>query len=216
MARRLPVYLLLDTSGSMDGEPIEQVKTGVDMLVSSLRSDPYALETAHLSVITFDTNANVAVPLTELTDFQVPDLRASGLTSLGEALSLVCQQAKNEGVRGDGDSKGDWRPMVFIMTDGLPTDDFEKGVQEFKNNKWGIVVGCAVNDADVDVLKKVSAGGGECVVKLNTADESAMKAFFKWVTASVSTSSKSVETTGKQEITIDELPPPPPEIQLVD
>ena len=54
------------------------------------------------------------------------------------------------------------------------------------------------------------------MVKLNTADESAMKAFFKWVTASVSTSSKSVETTGKQEITIDELPPPPPEIQLVD
>ena len=168
------------------------------------------------SKVSVDTNANVAVPLTELTDFHVPDLRASGLTSLGEALSLVCQQAKNEGVRGDSDSKGDWRPMVFIMTDGLPTDDFDKGVQEFKNNKWGIVVGCAVNDADVDVLKQVSAGGGECVVKLNTADESAMKAFFKWVTASVSTSSKSVETTGKQEITIDELPPPPPEIQLVD
>ena len=72
----------------MDGEPIEQVKTGVDMLVSSLRSDPYALETAYLSVITFNTNANVAVPLTELTDFQVPDLRAAGLTSLGEAFKL--------------------------------------------------------------------------------------------------------------------------------
>ena len=46
--RRLPVYLLLDTSGSMMGEPIEAVKNGVEILVSSLRQDPYALETAHL------------------------------------------------------------------------------------------------------------------------------------------------------------------------
>ena len=51
--RRLPVYLLLDTSGSMMGEPIEAVKNGVEILVSSLRQDPYALETAHLSIISF-------------------------------------------------------------------------------------------------------------------------------------------------------------------
>lgn len=44
--RRLPVYLLLDTSGSMYGEPIEAVKNGVQVLVSTLRQDPYALETA--------------------------------------------------------------------------------------------------------------------------------------------------------------------------
>ena len=60
MSRRLPVYLLLDTSGSMSGEPIEQVKNGVQMLVASLRQDPYALETAWLSVITFSSGANVA------------------------------------------------------------------------------------------------------------------------------------------------------------
>ena len=117
MSRRLPVYLLLDTSSSMQGEPIEQVKTGVDMLVSSLRSDPYALETAYLSVITFDTKAKATVPLTALTDFQVPEIRANGLTSLGEALSLVRRQAQSEVSSGTEGSKGDWRPMVFIMTD---------------------------------------------------------------------------------------------------
>lgn len=55
--RRLPVYLLLDTSGSMTGEPIEAVKNGVQMLLSTLRQDPYALETAYVSVITFDSSA---------------------------------------------------------------------------------------------------------------------------------------------------------------
>ena len=52
--RRLPVYLLLDCSGSMMGEPIEAVRQGVKALLSELKGDPQALETAYLSVITFD------------------------------------------------------------------------------------------------------------------------------------------------------------------
>ncbi len=55
--RRLPVYLLLDTSGSMGGEPIEAVKNGVQVMISSLRQNPQAIETAFLSVITFDSSA---------------------------------------------------------------------------------------------------------------------------------------------------------------
>lgn len=79
--RRLPVYLVIDTSGSMYGEPIEAVKNGIDLLVSSLRQDPHALETAYLSVITFDDKAQQVVPLTELADFQVPSIEAGGWDS---------------------------------------------------------------------------------------------------------------------------------------
>ena len=63
--RRLPVYLLLDCSGSMTGEPIEAVKQGMKALLMELRSDPQALETAYLSVITFASNAVQVCPLTE-------------------------------------------------------------------------------------------------------------------------------------------------------
>ncbi len=70
--RRLPVYLLLDTSGSMHGEPIEAVKNGVQTLLTTLKQDPYALETAYVSVITFDSTARQAVPLTDLPQFQSP------------------------------------------------------------------------------------------------------------------------------------------------
>ena len=80
--RRLPVYLLLDTSGSMYGEPIEAVKNGVQVLVSTLRSDPYALETAYLSIITFNSTAQQVTPLTELANFQAPNLEASGCTAV--------------------------------------------------------------------------------------------------------------------------------------
>jgi uncharacterized protein with von Willebrand factor type A (vWA) domain len=64
--RRLPVYLLLDTSGSMTGEPIEAVKNGVQVMISSLRQNPQAIETAFISIITFDSVAKQVVPLTDL------------------------------------------------------------------------------------------------------------------------------------------------------
>ena len=211
MSRRLPVYLLLDTSGSMSGEPIEQVKNGVQMLVAALRQDPYALETAWLSVITFSSSADVAVPLTELTAFQPPSISASGGTSLGEGLAKVADCVSKDLVKTTATTKGDWRPMVFLMTDGAPTDDWQKGLTRFKQEKWGVVVGCCVDNGDETILKQIT----ESVVKLNTSDSASIKAFFKWISSSISQGSKSVEQSGKDVQGLSELPPPPPEIKVV-
>ena len=210
--RRLPVYLLLDCSGSMYGEPIEAVKNGVQVLVSTLRQDPYALETAYLSIITFDSSAQQVTPLTELSAFQQPNIQASGCTALGEALSLLAQRADQEVVKTTAEKKGDWKPLVFIMTDGEPTDDLNKGIADFKKGKWGMVVACAAGaGANTDTLKKIT----ECVVSLDTADSATIKAFFKWVSASVSSGSMKVEETGAEATTLSELPPPPPEVNIV-
>lgn len=210
--RRLPVYLLLDCSGSMFGEPIEAVKNGVQVLVSTLRQDPYALETAYLSIITFDSNAQQLTPLTELAAFQQPNLQASGCTALGEALTLLSQKADQEVTKTTMEKKGDWKPLVFIMTDGEPTDDLNKGLAEFKKRKWGMVVACAAGSgANTDTLKKIT----ECVVSLDTADSATIKAFFKWVSASVSSGSMKVEETGTEANSLSELPPPPPEVNIV-
>ena len=210
--RRLPVYLLLDCSGSMYGEPIEAVKNGVQVLVSTLRQDPYALETAYLSIITFDSSAQQVSPLTELAALQQPNIQASGCTALGEALALLSQKADQEVTKTTPEQKGDWKPLVFIMTDGEPTDDLNKGLAEFKKRKWGMVVACAAGSgANTDTLKKIT----ECVVSLDTADSATIKAFFKWVSASVSSGSMKVEATGAEATTLSELPPPPPEVNIV-
>ncbi len=211
--RRLPVYLLLDISGSMSGEPIEQVKNGVQTLVAGLRQDPYALETAYLGVITFSSTAQEVVPLTELTAFQAPSLQAGGGTSLGAGLSKLAECALRDVAKSTATQKGDWRPMVFLMTDGKPTDDWLAGLARFKHEKWGVVVGCAIDGGDTDVLRQIAGEGS--VVQLNTSDSAAMGAFFKWVTASVSSSSKSIEQGGKEVSGLHELPTPPPEIKVV-
>jgi uncharacterized protein YegL len=210
--RRLPVYLVLDISGSMSGEPIEAVKNGVQVLVSTLRQDPYALETAFLSVITFDSSARQLVPLTELSMFQMPDIHATGTTALGDALSLLANKVNTEVTKSTPEVKGDWKPLVFLMTDGEPTDNWQKGLNEFKKQKFGIVVACAAGaGANVSVLKQIT----EIVVQLDTADSATIKAFFKWVSASVSTGSQKIEASGKDVSGLSELPPPPPEVNIV-
>ena len=210
--RRLPVYLLLDTSGSMHGEPIEAVKTGVQTLVSTLRQDPYALETAYLSVITFDSKAQQVIPLTELPSFQIPSITASGVTELGEALELLADCIDREVTKTTQEVKGDWKPLVFIMTDGSPTDDWKKGLAKLNLKRLGIIVACAAGHAaDTSVLKQIT----EAVVKLDAADSSAIKAFFRWVSDSISTGSQKVEQGYKEVAGLEDLPPPPPEVNIV-
>ena len=210
--RRLPVYLVLDVSGSMHGEPIEAVRNGVQLLVSSLRSDPYALETAYLSIITFGADAQQVVPLTELVAFQVPDIEANGQTAFGDALRCVRQCIEREVTTSSAEAKGDWKPLVFIMTDGVPTDDWRAQLGDFKALKTGQVIACAAGPgADTSMLKEVT----ETVVLLDTADSATIQAFFKWVSSSISTSSKKVDLDKSDVSTAAELPPPPPEITLV-
>ena len=208
--RKLPVYLLLDVSGSMSGEPIQAVQNGVQLLQSTLRRDPYALESAFVSVITFESDVQQIVPLTEIAKFKAPTLTAGGGTSLGEALKVVTECAEREVSKTTAQQKGDWKPLVFIMTDGCPTDNVNDGLSKFKAYKWGTVVACAVEGADERVLTQIT----ENVVKLASSDSNSFAAFFKWVSASISTSSKQIEA-GTETNGLDELPPPPPEITLI-
>ena len=173
--RKLPVYLLLDVSGSMSGDPIQAVQNGVQLLQSTLRRDPYALESAFVSVVTFESSVQQIVPLTEIAKFQAPTLSPGGGTSLGEALKVVTECAEREVTKTTAEQKGDWKPLVFLMTDGCPTDSINEGLAKFKSYKWGTVVACAVEGADESVLTKIT----ENVVKLANSDSASFAAFFK-------------------------------------
>lgn len=214
MARRLPVYIILDTSHSMGGEPIRAVHDGMKMLVNSLMDYPEALETAYLSIVAFSTHAQQILPLTELSQIVLPKLTAKGWTALGEALKVVTESAKKEVAKNTLDTKGDWKPMVFIMSDGHATDNLNSGIEIFKQYKWGVVVACAVGKVQAKGLAELQSITSN-VIQLEEADSTSIKEFFKWISQSIISNSVSVGVGNDNITKMEQLPPIPSKIALV-
>ena len=124
--RHLPIYLLLDTSGSMDGAPIESVRRGLELFQREVATDQFARDIVKVGIITFANDARlVNNGLVPITNFQAPDLVASGVTRLDLAFKVLFQSMNGPDVvkAKKGGQKGDWKPAVFVLTDGLPTDE---------------------------------------------------------------------------------------------
>lgn len=209
--RRLPVYLLIDTSGSMKGEPIESVKVGLEAMIASLRQDPFALESVNMSIITFDSSVNQLLPLTELENLQLPEIVTpdSGPTHLGAALELLCKVVDKEVQLSTPDRKGDWMPLLFIMTDGKPSDIqlYNQMIPEVKKRHFASVIACAAGmHARTEPLKLLT----DQVYSLDTVDSSTFKQFFKWVSDSIGVGNRSIGATDELV-----LPPPPAEVNVV-
>lgn len=209
--RRLPVYLLIDTSGSMKGEPIESVKVGLDSMCSSLRQDPFALESVYLSIITFDKDIKQIVPLTPIEELQIPDIITpdSGPTHTGAALMKLCLTVDKEVKLSKGDVKGDWMPLLFLMTDGKPSDIqvYKEAIVEIKKRHFASIIACAAGmKAKTEPLLLLT----EEVYTLDNVDSSSFKKFFKWVSDSIGVGNRSI---GASDNIV--LPPPPEEINKI-
>lgn len=209
--RRLPVYFLLDTSGSMYGEPIEALNNALRGMISVLRSDPQALETLWLSIITFNREVTELVPLTELADFRLPEIVCpqSGPTHTGQALEMLYSKVSADLQRGSATQKGDWRPLLFLITDGKPSDVFlyRSMIPRIKSLNFAAIVGCAAGYLSNDAMLLELT---HTVVHLETADSITLKQFFTWVSDTIEQGNKSAGTSGSVN-----LPPPPTEIHLV-
>ncbi|HXM35547.1 MAG TPA: VWA domain-containing protein [Pyrinomonadaceae bacterium] len=206
-SRRLPVYLLLDTSESMAGPAIEAVAQGVSTLVKELRTNPLALETAYLSVITFSRDAQQLVPLSELLHFQPPPLRVRPGTALGAALRMLIECLQRDVKKTTPTTKGDYKPLVFILTDGQPTDSWEQAADAVKQAgrpKMANVfaIGCGP-DVDTDVLYRIT----DTVLVMPNLTPEAIRKSFVWLSASVQTVSTKVEGISEKESL--NLPTPP-------
>ena len=181
--RRLPVFLLIDTSESMVGDTIEALYSGMGQLLGALRKDPQTLEIGALSVLTFGASAEVALPLTAVQDVMLPRLDLSSGTSLGAAFDRLVGEIDANVVKSTAERRGDYRPIVFLITDGQPTDDWRPAVARFRKAQPSVpihAIGCG-EDVDFSVLKEITPN----TYFMREMDAAAFGKLFACVSASV-------------------------------
>jgi uncharacterized protein YegL len=195
----------------MYGEPIEALNNALSGMINVLRTDPQALDSLWLSIITYDREVKELVPLTELVSFQLPQVVCpqSGPTHTGRALEMLHDLVGTQVKKGNATQKGDWRPLLFLFTDGKPSDLqlYREMIPKIKSLNFGVIVACAAGPAADDKLLKELT---DTVVHLDTADAATLKQFFRWVSETIEQGNKSMGTVDTVS-----LPEPPGELHLV-
>jgi uncharacterized protein YegL len=203
--RRLPVYLVLDLSESMLDEGIDALQKGLAALMMDLHGDAQALETAWVSVITFADRAEQVVPLTELARVRIPPLRCRPGTALGGALALLAECIRREVRTQSAEVKGDWKPLVFLLTDGMPTDEWEAPAARLRAMAGRhpanlVAVGCG-EEADPYVLMQVSGN-----VLMMRDDPESFGRLFQWISSSITVTSRAVASPDPGPVSLEKLP----------
>jgi len=156
---RCPVVLLLDTSKSMTGKPIEELNAGLQLFHDELLEDELAAKRVEVAVVAFGP-VRVETEFSTPEFFSAPDLAAEGETPLGAAVDTALQlvEQRKETYRENGINY--YRPWVFLITDGAPTDQWEQAARDIqageKEGRFAFFP-VGVQNANLDVLGKLSS-----------------------------------------------------------
>jgi len=152
------------------------------------------------------------VPLTEIAQFVPPDLQAGGTTHLGAAIKLLMDCIEREVNKSTAQVKGDWKPLIFIMSDGDPSDDHRAFANELKTRRYANIIALACGDAaPANALKDIT----ESVLQMRDMSPGAFKQFFKWVSQSIKQTSQKCSASPNDVASGISLPPPPQGITIV-
>jgi len=176
----------------MVGPGIEGVRHSVNVMLKELRRNPHALETVWLSFITFDSDARQLTPLKPLDEVQAPLLQVKPGTALGAALRLVAESIRAEVKRTTGTEKGDYRPLILLITDGQATDEWESALSQLDMRSITrpanlYAIGCGA-DVDFVQLGKIT----DIVLRMDSISTDSFGKLFIWLTASIHSASKGV------------------------
>jgi uncharacterized protein YegL len=155
---RCACVLLLDTSGSMSGTKIDQLNEGLRFFERELKSDGMAARRVEVAIITFGPVQAAQVFVTA-DAFVAPSLVASGDTPMGAAIEAAIEMVKNRKQDYKAGGVGYYRPWIFLMTDGAPTDDVSRAtalLREGDASRQFSFFSVGVDSADMAQLTSIS------------------------------------------------------------
>jgi uncharacterized protein YegL len=155
---RCPCVLLLDTSGSMSGEPIQELNAGLLAFKEDLMADSLAVKRVEISVVTFGP-VRTHNPFQTADVFQPPRLAAGGDTPMGAAISQALRKVEERKAQYSNAGVSYYRPWVFLITDGGPTDAWQPAATQLREAVAGkklAFFAVAVQGADLDRLTEIS------------------------------------------------------------
>lgn len=218
-ARPLPVFLLVDTSGSMNGSKIDTVNVALKEMLQVLSNLEGTKGQIKLSIITFGQTVQIIQPLENVELVNLNLLEAKGNTPMGEAIKTVVEMVESKEVV----SSRAYTPTIVLISDGIPTDCpknilTNNEAHKYNYNEWEpikmlhnsprtekcpkLALGIG-NDSDFSMLKSFINNKDIPVIKAN--DAITISKFFKWVTMSVSRRSKSTNPDGVEEVPFEEV-----------
>lgn len=212
-SRPLHFIFIADCSGSMSGDKIQSLNYGVHEAVPAMQkaAEDHAEARVLVRSLKFSNGAQwtTAQP-TPVEDFQWTDLDADGVTDMGRALAMVAEQLKSPPMETRG-----LPPVLVLLSDGEPTDDFNAGLKALMDQPWGkksIRIAIAVGkDANLDVLQKFIDHPERKPLQVNNPD--AMVKAIKWSSTVVLKSSIASHTnggnSGKTGPNVTPIPEPP-------
>jgi uncharacterized protein YegL len=152
-------YIVCDESGSMGPNGgIEEINKALPELHAEIAADPLAVDKSRLAIIAFSDDAELLLPLTRVSDVaDMPGVQESGVTNYGKAFALLEQTITQDVDSLKAQGYRVYRPCVFFISDGEPTDDWEPAYKSLQANKYRPhVIAFGVFGADPTIIGQVA------------------------------------------------------------
>ncbi len=185
---RCACVLLVDVSGSMAGEPIQQLNEGLLAFQQALNADSLASLRVELAVVSFGSNVTVARDFVTANQFQPPRLSASGSTPMGQAINLALDMVTQRKSTYQQNGVAYYRPWIFLITDGAPTDEWQSAAQRVKQSeasKGVAFFAVGVQGANMNTLSQIATRTPLQLKGLN------FRSMFVWLSQSLTSVSHS-------------------------
>jgi uncharacterized protein YegL len=157
---RCPVVLLLDTSGSMSGERIDELNAGLAIFKQEVQRDTTASLRVEVAIITFDSSVNLIQDFVTIDNFSPPQLTTTGTTAMGQGIELALNEVESRKAIYKSNGIQYYQPWVFLITDGGPTDSWQSAAQRVRQASADRKISfyaVGVQGADMNILGQIDS-----------------------------------------------------------